>query len=55
MWSFGCIIHEILQYVVKDPIVSLKGFQKKRYLFQGNSCFPLSPCKKKEEVKINGK
>ena len=47
MWSFGCIIFELLQYVHKNPDHFQKEFQQKRYLFQGGSCFPLSPCKNK--------
>lgn len=48
MWSFGCIIFELLQYVQKNPDTFHKEFQQKRYLFQGGSCFPLSPCKKQK-------
>jgi hypothetical protein len=48
MWSFGCIIYELLQYVQKDNATFYDEFQIKRYLFQGGSCFPLSPCKKKQ-------
>lgn len=47
MWSFGCIIFELLQYVHKNNETFFKDFQQKRYLFQGGSCFPLSPCKNK--------
>lgn len=45
MWSFGCIINEILQYMnYKKDMNSFKNdFANIRYLFQGNSCFPLSP------------
>ena len=38
----------------KDDAVFKKEFREKRYLFQGNSCFPLSPCsdnKTKQEDK----
>jgi len=43
MWSFGCILFELLKYTCKDEKQSKKDFLKERYLFQGNSCFPLSP------------
>jgi mitogen-activated protein kinase 1/3 len=45
MWSLGCIIYELLQYLQKNPDTFDKEFQQKRYLFQGGSCFPLSPCR----------
>ena len=48
LWSFGCIIFELLQYVQKNKETFYDDFQVKRYLFQGGSCFPLSPCKKKQ-------
>ena len=47
LWSFGCIIYELLVYYQYDGDPKhKKEFQKQRYLFQGNSCFPLSPCVK---------
>lgn len=46
MWSLGCIIYELILYTLKaDKNFEYKDFQKVRYLFQGGSCFPLSPCK----------
>ena len=51
MWSFGCIIFELLQYICKNPDTFHKCFQQDRYLFQGGSCFPLSPCKHKQPDK----
>ena len=46
MWSFGCIVYELLRYTLnKDKNFKYEEFQKERYLFQGDSCFPLSPCK----------
>ena len=33
-----------MQYKNKDDDVFKSEYKKKRYLFQGNSCFPLSPC-----------
>jgi len=71
MWSFGCILYELLKYAVKEfglgpPIIQLtnqttqhransndkttieqdkNSFKKERYLFQGSSCYPLTPIK----------
>ena len=46
MWSFGCILYELLRYTLKKvDNFAYEDFQKERYLFQGDSCFPLSPCK----------
>jgi serine/threonine protein kinase len=51
LWSLGCIIYELLMYIsftgTDDKFKT--DFQKARYLFQGNSCFPLSPFGKKEK------
>lgn len=55
MWSFGCIIYELLQYVHKNNETFFKEFQQKRYLFQGGSCFPLSPCKNQNKNQESGK
>ena len=33
MWSFGCILYELLQYVFKDEETFYESFQSKRYLF----------------------
>lgn len=52
MWSMGCITFELLQYLHRPADVSMKEFQKLRYLFQGTSCFPLSPCNK-NKAKVN--
>jgi mitogen-activated protein kinase 1/3 len=44
LWSVGCIIYELLQYLNHTNKATFKDeFSKKRYLFQGDSCFPLSP------------
>ena len=46
MWSFGCILYELFRYTLKaDGKFDEKLFQKERYLFQGKSCYPLSPVK----------
>jgi serine/threonine protein kinase len=51
MWSLGCIIYEILQYVQTNRSETFyDDFPSKRYLFQGGSCFPISPCVKKQKV-----
>ena len=41
MWSFGCILHELLNYTTGDK--TSKNYC--RYFATGNSCFPLSPFK----------
>ena len=56
MWSFGCIIYELLQYIIhneQNKTFIKNHFQMERFLFQGDSCFPLSPYKK--EPCPNGK
>ena len=57
MWSLGCIIYELLQYMYfkKDDLLFKKEFQKHRYLFQGYSCFPLSPCSDNNSKKNESK
>lgn len=55
MWSFGCILFELLQYLFKNNETFNREFQQKRYLFQGGSCFPLSPCQAKEGEKNSKK
>ena len=53
MWSFGCILYELLKYTIRDPAMSMDEFKKERYLFQGNSCYPLTPIKKKNGETTN--
>jgi len=48
MWSFGCILYELLKYTIRDSSLPIDEFKKDRYLFQGTSCYPLTPAKKKE-------
>ena len=57
LWSFGCIIYELLMYITNTQSETQfkKEFQKLRYLFQGNSCFPLSPCAKDDKERDNEK
>jgi len=47
MWSIGCLIHELAYFTFKDSNFD----PKKRYLFKGTSCFPLSPCEKNDNEK----
>lgn len=53
LWSLGCIIHELIQYLQysRGEANFKKEFQRIRYLYQGNSCFPLSPCDKNDDDK----
>lgn len=57
MWSLGCITHELLSYLTwpKTDVEFKKEFQKIRYLYQGGSCFPLSPCEKNESTEKDKK
>jgi len=51
MWSFGCIVFELLQYLAHNNDNQKqynKEFQDLRFLFQGDSCFPLSPLDKQK-------
>jgi serine/threonine protein kinase len=45
MWSFGCIIYELLKYITRENKAGQAEFKRHRYLFKGSSCFPLSPLK----------
>jgi hypothetical protein len=40
MWSIGCILWELMKLVENQ---NQPGEQKRSVLFQGDSCFPLSP------------
>ena len=55
MWSFGCILHEILRYVIVDDTKEFKTYQKERFAFQGQSCFPISPVEGQEGESAGGK
>ena len=49
LWSFGCILHELIQYTISDnQTFDYRTFFKKRYLFTGGSCI-LSPNKNQEK------
>lgn len=58
IWSMGCILSEMLystEIYKNDSKKDYKG--KKKYLFPGLSCYPLSPCKemidsKEQDVNI---
>ena len=43
MWSFGCILFELMKYATRESDISQEDFTKERFLFQGNSCFPMTP------------
>ena len=46
MWSFGCILYELIKYSTRPENQAITDFiGKERFLFQGTSCFPLSPVK----------
>ena len=50
MWAIGCIMGELFA-MIKQPGAS-STFLDRQPLFQGQSCFPLSPTMKKfEEIK----
>ena len=56
MWSFGVILYELIQLVMKSLATFEKSlepgmdFMNQRHLFEGASCFPMSP-KMKERGK----
>ena len=49
MWSLGCILYELLTIIL--PETRAEG-QTSHALFPGDSCFPLSPSKKKQNEKF---
>jgi len=54
MWSFGCILYELLKYSIRDRNASIADFNtQERFLFKGASCFPLSPVKDQNGEKTN--
>ena len=54
LWSVGCIIYELIQYVQHtDHETFPTEFKTKRHAFQGDSCFPLSPCEKIQKKGMN--
>ena len=55
IWSIGCIVHELLQYINKEEATFYDDFQTLRYAFQGGSCFPMSPFKKRDKSKESDK
>jgi mitogen-activated protein kinase 1/3 len=57
-WSLGCILFEMLMYLLHnkdDEAYYEKHFQEMRFLFQGDSCFPLSPKDKNKSGKGDSK
>lgn len=42
MWSLGCVFAEMLYCT--EPYKGVNHSLENRFLFPGNSCFPLSPC-----------
>ncbi len=53
MWSFGCILFELIQFTIKTG--TSKEFSNDRYLFKGKSCFPLTPIdKKNDDLEMDG-
>ena len=50
MWGFGCILYELLKFTLLEnkgdkSEFEKQEFKKERFLFQGTSCFPLTPVK----------
>ena len=45
IWSLGCVLAELVNTL--KPVSEEERMQKKAYpfLFEGKSCYPLSPCK----------
>ena len=51
LWGIGCILYELLFFtLINDQSQKYikSEFQNKRFLFQGDSCFPLSPTNKED-------
>jgi serine/threonine protein kinase len=51
IWSLGCVLSEII-YCSNGLSSSFKFNSDSRYLFQGKSCYPISPLKDAEEDTI---
>ena len=54
IWSTGCILGEMIN--VTDDYRQGREDRNKRFMFTGQSCFPLSPCKealKDENANLN--
>ena len=49
MWSMGCIFAELLWCT--ESKINPKIVSKKRPIFPGNSCYPLSPRNGEDEAK----
>ena len=52
LWSFGCILYEMIQYTTRDHPLDDRSFMKYRHLFKGNSCYPLSPIRRKLNINV---
>ena len=48
IWSLGCVLAEMLYCCSSNKNRLTKNFDD-RFLFQGSSCFPLSPCDEMKE------
>ena len=46
MWSVGCILGEMILEHEKNKKTSQGLLKKRKPLFEGKACFPLSPPKK---------
>jgi len=53
MWSFACIMYELLQYTVRDITLFKKSFNNDRYLFKGGHCKQLSPLNSYEDAQFD--
>ena len=49
IWSAGCVLSELIY--CQDVYIAKGASPKDRYLFRGDSCFPLSPFKQKDGSK----
>ena len=52
LWSIGCVLGEMLNFtdVYKKHGVSSSD----RFVFEGSSCFPLSPCQEMRDAEDQG-
>jgi len=50
MWSFGCILYELLRNSTRRiDFSNVEQFQIQKILYPGNSCYPISPIKEINE------
>ena len=51
IWSIGCVLGEMLNFTDDYKAAGIKT--EDRFVFEGSSCFPLSPCQEMRESENN--